>query len=87
MDIVINNSDLVNYDEWNQIYNYLKDNYMVNINALEFCDGKFDWMERTREYERFVVLYNSLPDFASVFVYYQRQGLRLKEDMPFRISN
>lgn len=87
MDIVINNSDLVNYDEWNQIYNYLKDNHMVNINALEFCDGKFDWMERTREYERFVVLYNSLPDFASVFVYYQRQGLRLKEDMPFRISN
>lgn len=87
IDEVINNNDLLNYTEWNQIYNYLKGNFANEIHALEFNMGKMPQQQRTEVYAGFVRTYNSLPDFKSVYDYYNRQGLRLKSDMPFNINS
>ena len=86
MDVVINNNDLLDYTEWNQIYNYLKDNYLDEIQGLEFNVGNSSQQQRSNTYADFVVKYNSMDDYGSVFEYYRRQGLRLKDDMPFNIN-
>lgn len=87
MDVVINNNDLLDYTEWNQIYNYLKENFTNEIHALEFNMGKMSQQQRADVYTSFVRTYNSLPDFNFVYKYYTRQGLRLKGDMPFDINS
>lgn len=87
IDVVINNNDLLDYTEWNQIYNYLKENFADEIHSLEFNEGRLSYHERTDIYMDFVGIYNSLPDFNSVYDYYTRQGLRLKGDMPFHINS
>ena len=86
MDVVINNNDLLDYTEWNQIYNYLKENYLDEIQGLEFNVGNSSQQQRSNTYADFVVKYNSMDDYGSVFEYYRRQGLRLKDDMPFNIN-
>ena len=86
MDVVINNNDLLDYTEWNQIYNYFKENYLDEIQGLEFNVGNSSQQQRSNTYADFVVKYNSMDDYGSVFEYYRRQGLRLKDDMPFNIN-
>lgn len=86
MDVVINNNDLLDYTEWNQIYNYLKENYLDEIQGLEFNVGNLSQQQRSNTYADFVVKYNSMDDYGSVFEYYKRQGLWLKDDMPFNIN-
>lgn len=87
IDVVINNNDLLDYTEWNQIYNYLKENFTNEIPALEFNMGKMSRQQRADVYANFARTYNSLPDFNSIFKYYTRQGLRLKNHMPFDINS
>lgn len=87
IDVVINNNDLLDYTEWNKIYNYLKENFANEIHALEFNMGRMSQQQRTDVYAGFVRIYNNLPDFNSVYDYYTRQGLRLKGDMPFNINS
>lgn len=82
IDMVINNNDLLDYTEWNQIYNYLKEGYIDEIQGLEFNVGNLSEQQRDIIYTNFIVKYNSMSDYGSVFEYYQRQGLRLREDMP-----
>lgn len=82
IDVVINNNDLFDYAEWNQIYNYLEENFTI-IHALEFNEGKMSELQRAEVYADFLRTYNSLPDFDAICEYYTKQGLRLESDMPF----
>jgi hypothetical protein len=86
IDVVINNNDLIDYTEWNRIYNYLKEEYYDEIQKLEFNVGNLSKQQRNDIYADFVVKYNSIDDYNSVFEYYSREGLRLKADMPFNIK-
>lgn len=87
IDKVINDNDLLNYNEWNKIYNYLKMNFANEIHNMEFNIGKMTQHEKLKVYSGFIGIYNSLPTFDAVLDYYNRQGLVLKSEMPFKILN
>ena len=86
MDMVIYTNDVLDYTEWNYIYNYLKENYMIHIHKFEFCRGILSEEERQTIYSSFVKRYNQLDTLSQVFALYQKVGLNLKSDMPFAIN-
>ena len=86
MDMVIYTNDVLDYAEWNYIYNYLKENYMIYIHKFEFCRGILSEEERQTIYSSFVKRYNQLDTLSQVFALYQKVGLNLKSDMPFTIN-
>lgn len=86
MDMVIYTNDVLDYTEWNYIYNYLKENYMIYIHKFEFCKGILSEDERQTIYSSFVKRYNQLDTLSQVFALYQKVGLNLKSDMPFAIN-
>ena len=88
IDNVINrHNDVLSYTEWSEIYNYLKHNFAYEIHKMEFNEGKMSERQRYEIYTKFMGVYNSYPDFASVINYYAQQGMGLKRDIPFRIDN
>ena len=76
MDGVINNNKLLDYNEWNNIYRYIKEKYSEDVHRLQ----------RYNEYMKFIRIYNSLPDYKSLHDYYENEGLRISADMPFSIN-
>lgn len=85
IDVVINNNDLIDYTEWNLVYNYLKENVADEIHKLEFNNGIIPQQVRADIYRAFVREYNNAPDFKAVYSLFDYAGLRLKQDMPFNI--
>ena len=85
IDVVINNNDLIDYTEWNLVYNYLKENVADEIHKLEFNNGIIPQQVREDIYREFVREYNNAPDFRAVYSLFDYAGLRLKQDMPFNI--
>lgn len=88
LESIINTSLLLSHDEFGEIYAYLKENFSNEIHEMEFCngDGSMDVNERMTKYRGFTTIYNALPDFSFALSYFERQGLRIKQDMPFRID-
>lgn len=85
MDMVINNNTLLDYQEWNYIYNYLKENYITHIHKFEFCVGETNKFMKSFD-DMFIQSYNQLSSLESVFKLYDTLGLKLKSDMPFTIN-
>lgn len=86
MDMVINTNELLDYTEWNYIYNYLKENYIIYIHKFEFCNGICPETGQQAIYLAFVQRYNEFDTLSEVFMFYQSMGLNLKSDMPFTIN-
>lgn len=86
MDMVINTNELLDYTEWNYIYNYLKENYIIYIHKFEFCNGICPETDKQAIYLAFVQRYNEFDTLSEVFMFYQSMGLNLKSDMPFTIN-
>lgn len=87
LEALIKAHDLLPYDEFSQIYRYLKEYFSNEIHAMEFCGEAVIATERLYQYYAFVRVYNALPDFPSALNYFEEQGLRIKQDMPFRINS
>lgn len=88
VDPILNtHSEILSYDEFGDVYNYLKDNLMDKIHSLEFNNGNQTKEVYEQIYNIFTQLYNSMQGFVDTWNFYTEKGLRIKNDIHFRIAD
>ena len=79
IDNIINNfPQIMSYSEWRETYDYLKENHADRIRACEFNEYPYDRLKYDNVYIKFIEIYNSLPDIAQVFDYFESEDLGIK---------
>lgn len=79
IDNIVNNfADIMSYNEWREVYDYLKENYAEQIRMREFNKCPDDRLEYDGKYYEFIRIYNSLTNISDVFDYYEQEGLGIK---------
>lgn len=88
VDPILNtHADILSYDEFGDVYNYLKDNLMNKIHSLEFNNGNQTKEVYGQIYKMFTQLYNSMQGFVDTWNFYSEKGLKIKNDIHFRIAD
>lgn len=79
--ILNSHADILTYDEFGDVYNYLKDRLMDKIHSLEFNRGNMKDAESRQLYARFTQIYNSMSGYPEAFDFYTSKGLNLEKDI------
>lgn len=88
VDPIINaHTDIVSYEEFGDVYNYLRNNYIDKIHSLEFNDGNMQDEVYKQLYAKFIEIYNSTNEFSEMLDFYTSKGLKIKDDIHFNIAN
>lgn len=94
LDTIINaHPQILLYKEWDDVYNSLKTFNYDEIEAMPFNLGFYAASNDKNKakiaqddfYRHFCDVYNSLPSFNDSLDFFQKGGLRLREDIPFNI--
>lgn len=88
VDPIINtHTDIVSYEEFGNVYNYLRNNHIDKIHSLEFNNGNMQDEVYKQFYAKFIEIYNSTDDFSEMLDFYTSKGLKIKDDIHFKIVN
>lgn len=88
VDPIINaHTDIVSYEEFGNVYNYLRNNHIDKIHSLEFNNGNMQDEVYKQFYAKFIEIYNSTDDFSEMLDFYTSKGLKIKDDIHFNIAN
>ena len=100
LDVVVkSHPEILTYDEWDKIYIRLKNEFGDAIHGMPFNKGLYDaivFAGKSPEhkdmiglltYKLFCEEYNAMSSFKQVFRKYERDGLRLIQDMSFDIDS
>ena len=80
-------NDILTYDEFGSVYNYLRNNFADEIHSIEFNRGNAKEEVYLRLYKRFIDIYNSTNDFSDMLDFYTTQGLKIKDNMHFIVCS
>ncbi len=88
VDTILNaHSDIVSYEEFGNVYNYLRNNHIDKIHSLEFNDGNMREEVYRQFYTKFTEIYNSTNGFKEMIDFYTSKGLKIKDDIHFNVAN
>ena len=100
LDVVVKaHPEIILYEEWDKIYLRLKNEFGDAIHTMPFTDGLYYFaglagnkpehidVSRQISYKAFCEEYNAMPSFKQVFRKFERDGLRLIQDMSFDIDS
>lgn len=88
VDPIINaHTEIVSYEEFGNVYNYLRNNHIDKIHSLEFNNGNMQDEVYKQFYARFIEIYNSTDEFSEMLDFYTSKGLKIKDDIHFKIVN
>lgn len=87
-DPIINaHTDILSYEEFGNVYNYLRNNHADRIHSLEFNEGNAEKEAYRHLYTKFTETYNASEGFKETLNFYTANGLKIKEDMHFNVAN
>lgn len=85
--IINSHTDILSYDEFGSVYNYLRNNFADRIHSLEFNEGNAEKEAYRHLYTKFTEMYNSMYGFSDTINFYADRGLKIKNDIHFNILN
>lgn len=84
IDPILNaHADILTYDEFGDVYNYLKENFIDEIHSMEFNKGNKKGEVYSQLYAQFMEVYNSMGGYPETFNFYTSKGLKLRNDIQF----
>ena len=82
IDPILNaHTDVLTYDEFGDVYNYLKENFIDEIHSMEFNKGNKKGEVYSQLYAQFMEVYNSMGGYPETFNFYTSKGLKLRNDI------